>query len=86
MISAAVRAVAEKLVDEIAIGRVNLDTIETSFLRAPRPSSELLYHAFDFPGLEGSRCREGLKPLGGKRLTIGSDGRRGDGQRAVGLE
>ena len=84
MIGAAVRAIAQKLVDEVPVGPVNLDTIETSCLRVP--SSELLNHAINFSGLESSRCLEGLKSLGGKRLTIGSDGRRGDGPPAAGLE
>ena len=60
-VGALVRAVAQELVQQVAVGAVQLDAVETGGLRILGALAELLDDAADLAGLERARGRD-LRP------------------------
>ena len=85
-VGAPVGAVAQELVDQVAVGAVDLDAVEAGRLGAPGAVGELGDDARDLRGLERARDDEGLRSGRGEDLALGGDRRGRDRQRAVRLQ
>src|SRR5262249_58231078 len=81
-----IAAIAEKLIDQIAIGGVQFDAVELSIPRIARRLPVILDNAGDLPSLERARCDEWFQPLDRHRLTRRSNCRWGHRKRAVRLQ
>jgi hypothetical protein len=71
-----VRAVAQELVDQVAVGAVDLDAVEARRQGAAGAVRELLDDAGDLVQLQGARDSERLRPFAGEGLPLGCHGRR----------
>ena len=82
-VGAGVGGLAEELVDQVAVGRVHLDAVETGLDRVAGGGDELLDDAGDLVGLERARGRHVDLAVGGDHLAVGGQGARGDGLEAA---
>ena len=83
LVGAVVGAILQKLIEEVAVGSVELDAIEAGELGVLSAAAEGLDDAGDLAGFEGSRSNEGAlrtKEADGAR---GRDGAGGDGKLTV---
>ena len=85
-VGARVGAVADELVEQVAVAAMDLDGVEPSLQRVARALAELVDDARDLVGLQRARRLERFHPLEGHRLAGRRDGGRRDGQRAARLE
>ena len=74
---------AHEAVQEIAVGDVHLDCVEAAFLQA---NGRLDLLALRLVDLVNRKASGGMAPRGGNRDLVGGQGRRADGQLAVGAE
>src|SRR5690242_13939853 len=81
-----IAAIAQKLVDQIAIGAVQFDAVEPGIPRIVRRLPVVLDNAGDFLRLERARRDEWFQPLSRHRLTRRSNCRWRHRQRAVRLQ
>ena len=73
---AAVRRGREELVQEVPVGRVQLDAVETGAHRPARGGDELVAHVSQLGGRQPVRHRIGLLPGRGAHLAVDRDGAR----------
>ena len=85
-VGALVGAVAQELIDQIAVGAMHLDAIEPCVHRVPRRMRILGDNGGDLGELECARFRNRLEALCRERLSLGLERRRSDRQRASRLE
>ena len=73
-----IRTVAEKLVEQVAIGAMQLDAIEAGRFGVHRAEAVLLDDAWQLGECQRPRCFELLSSVDGVRLAHCRDGRRAD--------
>ena len=83
LVGALVGAVLEELVEEIAVGAVDLDAVEAGSLGVLCAAAKGLDDARDFAGFKGAR--DGVGGFGFEDVEVagGGDGAGGDGELAV---
>jgi len=82
-VGAVVGAVLEELVEQIAVGAVDLDTVEAGGLGVLSTLAEGLDDTGDLLEREGARGDEGLLGTDQRDVAAGGDGRGGDGKLAI---
>ena len=85
-VGALIGTVAQKLLDQIAIGGINLDAVEAGRKRASRRLAILRDDIGHFVSLQWTGCDARLKACFGEGLDVGTNRRRCDRQRAVRLQ
>ncbi len=74
-VSALIGLVAQKLIDQVAVGAVQFDAIEAGLFGGDRGVAIIVHDAGDFVRLERARHDEGLHALGCHRLARRLQGR-----------
>ena len=69
----------KELMDDIAVGAVNLDAVGAGIDSQPRGPPEILHRGGDFLGRQRARLGDGLHAARSEHLLTGRDGRWGDG-------
>ncbi|OAN59573.1 hypothetical protein A7X12_24550 [Sphingomonas sp. TDK1] len=85
-VGASVRAIAQELVDQVAVGGVHLDAVEPGGERVLGALSVLRDNAGNFGCLQRTGRRDRLEAFFGEGLGVGLDGGGCDRQRASRLE
>src|SRR5262245_16935955 len=85
-VRAFVGLVAQKLIDQIAVGGVHLHPVEPGHQGVSRRLSIFLGDGGNLGRFEGARCWDRLKTLCRESLSLGPDGRGRDGRCAAWLE
>jgi hypothetical protein len=85
-VGAAVRAVLHELVEEVAVGAVDLDAVEPGLLREPRGGRVVAHDARDLVEVEAPRLRDVGEAGLDIGLGLGADGGGGDRPSAVRLQ
>src|SRR5262249_24122608 len=85
-ISPPIAAIAEKLIDQIAIGAVQFDAVEPGLSRVVRRSTIIFDNAGDFLRLERARRNEWFHPLARHRVTGGRNCRWRHRKRTIRLQ
>ena len=78
-----VAAVLQELIEQIAIGAVNLDAVETGRLRVLGALTKRLHHARQLLGLQRSRRRVGTLRAQQAHMSLRRDGAGRNGKRAA---